>query len=131
MIISNWLETDPPVEDIRFNFDWNDDYGEYTVSILHNLSAQRLAILGNKVYDINMSIMIHIFVKQLTEAHPARAGNIEKEIMRILVSNTGSLGNGIEYSVPKSFRHADEEDSSSVYWHSIANLMLTFTKKIT
>src|SRR5574339_413607 len=127
-LISSWSETNPPVDspvdfdNVHFNTDWYDDAYEFEVSVVHNTSIRDFASLGNNAFEHSMFIEIHIFVKQLTEEHPIIANNIEKEILRILMTNVTNLGNGISLMIPSQFVYLNEEDSSSNMWHSMVQV---------
>lgn len=132
--IDSWTETNPPVnslvefDNIHFNTDWYDGAWEFEVSVVHNTSLRGYAALGNDASEYSMFVDVHVFVKQLTEEHPLIAINIEKEIMRILLTNVTSFGNGISVVMPTEFISLPEEDNTSTIWHSSIGVQVIFLK---
>ena len=131
-----WTETNPPVTDpeplnnVVFNHDWFDDSHEFSVSIIHNTSSRGLLALGKTSYDYSMFIEIHVWCKQISEDHPIIAGNIEKEISRIIMTNIADFGSGISLVLPTEFTRVDEEDNTSTIWHSFMTCQVVFVKFI-
>ena len=129
-----WLIDDPPVDDpeplnnVSFNHDWYDDGHEFSVSVILDTTTRGFGSLGATAYDYSMFIEFHIFVKQITEEHPILAGNIEKEISRLLMANSTIFGGGISLVVPTEFRRAGEEDPTSTLWHSMMTAQVIFMK---
>lgn len=132
-----WLINNPPVNDpeplnnVAFNNDWFDDGHEFSVSVILDTSTRGFGSLGATAYDYSMFVEIHIFVKQITDEHPEIAGNIEKEISRILMANSTGFGGGISIVIPTDFRRAGEEDPTSTIWHSMMIAQIVFMKFVT
>ena len=129
-----WSISNPPVNDadplnnISFNHDWFDDGHEFSVSVILDTTTRGFGSLGASAYDYSMFIEFHIFVKQITEEHPLIAGNIEKEISRILMTFSTQFGSGISIVIPTEFRRAGEEDPTSTLWHSMMTTQVVFMK---
>ena len=77
----------------------------------------------------DMFVNIHIFVKQLTEYHPEKLPNMEKEIKRILSDNKlGLRSSGISYIWPSNFQEIMDSRSGSTTtkWHSVMGIRVVF-----
>lgn len=137
-IKNSWAEENPPIDDenefnnVHFNTDWYDNAHDYVVSVLINTDVTGAAVLGAKAWDHALFFEVHTFCRELSEYYPAKMGNINKEISRILYSNvTGFQDAGISLIIPSSFRRVDEEENTSTVWHSMMTVQAVFMKFVT
>lgn len=129
LIVANWTETSPPVSDVYFDNDWDNDYGEFRVTIRNPVTNVDPENIGWTYMRNDMFVNIHIFVKQLTELHPTKAANMEKQIKEILEDKKlGLQSSGISYILPSSFQEIPEnrELSTTTKWHSVMTVRLVY-----
>jgi len=128
LIIANYTETQPPLSDVRFNFDWWENYGEFLCCIRNVTTFSDPENIGWTFMRNEMVLDVHLWVKQLTEIHPQLANNFQKEIQRILDDNKTALTGGISYMVCGGFQEIPEEDATSTLWHSVAPVSIVFRR---
>lgn len=136
LITTNWTETSPALDDgtrltgVTFNFDWFDDLGEFQGSFIHPYTSSDPENIGWTYMYNEMTIDIHLWVKQLTEEHPAMCGRLVKEIERILDDNKTALytSDGISLILHTGFGEIPEEDNTSTLWHSVMNVVVIFRR---
>lgn len=129
LIITNWSESNPPIGDVYFDFDWDNDFGEFRVTLRNVVTTMDPENIGWTYMRNDMFVNIHIFVKQLTELHPAKAANMEKEIKRILSDNKTALqSSGISYIWPSNFQEIMDSRSGSTTtkWHSVMGIRVVY-----
>jgi len=112
---------------VRFSDDWFNESSWYQVIVKHINTQVKSITLGARGYiEYNSYHAIHIFTKGKNARD--KIWKLEKEIERIIATNTTNMSEGIQLVLLQDFKTIPVEDAYEDVEHSIMTVMLRYYK---